>query len=138
MLAAAKIAGNGHTILTPLPKSPVVDAGDDTFLDGANTAPQGTVDGLLLNDIAGSPRIADGDGNGTAQVDIGAIELVTPVTEAAYFVGGTGRFCWHGSGDVYRQTEDGASLFFDGSDVLRWSQTGGLDVIAADEILLLF
>jgi hypothetical protein len=43
--------------------SPCVDAGD-------NDAP-----GLATTDLAGNPRVADGDGDGTAVVDMGAFEL---------------------------------------------------------------
>lgn len=195
MLAAATVADNGQTVLTPLLDSPVIDAGDNALLEGTNTAPQGTVDGKLVNDIAGFQRVADGDGEGDPLVDIGAVEVVGPLSDAVYYVGGswsynsygqwgdagrswgqqshdyygnTGR-CWgrdgcddcrdaggswwHGSRDtdgnagrywgweaqdIYRQTEDGVSLFFDTSDVLPRAQIDGLDVIAPDEILLSF
>ena len=138
MLAAATIAENGQTVLTPLANSPVIDAGDNAFLNGVNTAPQGTVDGLLDADIAAEARILDGDGNGDARVDIGAVELDTTVTEAVYFAGGSGFFSGQSPRDVYQLTEDGARLLFDGSDVLRFGTIDGLDVIAADEILLSF
>ena len=68
---------------------------------------------------------------------MGAVEL--PIAQALYYVGGAGRYAGLNSRDIYRQTEDGVSLFFDGSDVqIRWAQIDGLDVIAADEILLSF
>ncbi|MEM9684721.1 MAG: hypothetical protein AAF942_15730, partial [Pseudomonadota bacterium] len=138
MLAAATIAENGQTILTPLANSPVIDAGDNAFLNGVNTAPQGTVDGLLDADIGGAARILDGDGEGDARVDIGAVELDTTVTEAVYFAGGSGFFSGQSPRDVYQLTEDGVRLLFDGSDVLRFGKIDGLDVVAADEILLSF
>jgi len=46
--------------------SPCVDTGDSN------------VSGLPATDLAGNPRIADGDGNGTATVDMGAYELPPP------------------------------------------------------------
>ncbi len=138
MLAAATVADNGQTVLTPLSDSPVVDAGDNSLLNGTNTAPQGTVEGLLVNDIAGARRISDGDGEGNAHVDMGAVELAPDFPAAVYFVGNAGRYWGPGSRDIYRQTEDGTSLFFDGSDVLPWSQIDGIDVISPNEILLSF
>ncbi len=135
MLAPATIAPNGQTILTPLPDSPAIDAGDNAFLDGVNTAPQGTVDGVLFDDVADAPRIAEGDGEGLARVDMGAVELGS---QAVYFAGGPSFFGRHNPRDIYQQTEDGVSLLFDGSDVLAFGKIDGLDVIAVDEILLSF
>ena len=52
--------------------------------------------------------------------------------------GEAGRYWGWDAQDIYRQTEDGASLFFDTSDVLPGAQIDGLDVISPDEILLSF
>ena len=51
--------------MLPLRSSPVVDAGDATLVPG----------GL---DQRGLARVVDGDGNGSARVDIGAVELPAP------------------------------------------------------------
>jgi Putative metal-binding motif/Thrombospondin type 3 repeat len=51
----------------PRPGSPVIDAGSNT--------------GVSVVDLAGQPRVSDGDGDGTATVDLGAYELVPPDTD---------------------------------------------------------
>ncbi|MCU0314368.1 MAG: hypothetical protein MUC84_09955, partial [Solirubrobacteraceae bacterium] len=48
--------------------SPAIDAGDDALVPAA-----------LTTDVFGAPRIADGDGNGVARVDLGAVERPGPV-----------------------------------------------------------
>ncbi|HXH28795.1 MAG TPA: thrombospondin type 3 repeat-containing protein, partial [Candidatus Polarisedimenticolia bacterium] len=48
----------------PQPGSPVIDVGDNT--------------GVSAVDLAGQPRVQDGNGDGTATVDLGAYELVPP------------------------------------------------------------
>jgi hypothetical protein len=52
------------------PTSPAIDA-------GANTAP-----GLPSTDFAGNPRLFDGNGDGTATVDLGAYEIIIQATLA--------------------------------------------------------
>jgi hypothetical protein len=52
-----------------LPGSPAIDAGDNT-----NAPP---------TDQRGLPRIMDGNGDGTAEIDIGAYELQTPYTQSS-------------------------------------------------------
>lgn len=65
------LAYNGGSTPTrlPLPGSPVIDRGNNTAV--TNNA--------IISDQRGNVRIFDGDGNGTATVDIGALELNAPV-----------------------------------------------------------
>src|SRR5262249_35925195 len=60
--AVADVLGDYHL----RPGSPLIDAGD-------NAAP-----GIPATDLDGSPRIADGDGDGVARVDLGAYEIANP------------------------------------------------------------
>jgi hypothetical protein len=61
-------AANGDVTLQP--ESPCIDAGTPN--------PDGL--GLPLTDLAGLPRIVDGDGNGTVRIDMGCYEWQVPVT----------------------------------------------------------
>jgi len=60
--AVADVLGDYHL----QPTSPLVDAGD-------NSAP-----GIPAADLDGQPRVADGNGDGEARVDIGAYEFINP------------------------------------------------------------
>ncbi len=55
-----------------LPGSPLVDAGDPAF----------TPDASSDRDVSGAPRLADGDGDCTPRVDVGAYELQRPLPHA--------------------------------------------------------
>ncbi len=65
----APLAYNGGPTKTHalLPGSPAIDAGDGGFDPNAFDPP-------LLTDQRGRPRIADGDGDATARLDMGAVE----------------------------------------------------------------
>ena len=52
----------------PLAGSPLIDAGDPNFVGPPNV------------DQRGSPRLADGDGNGMLRLDMGSVEVEPPVT----------------------------------------------------------
>lgn len=55
-----------------LPGSPLVDAGDPAFAPAAGSD----------RDLDGGPRLADGDGDCTPRVDVGAFELQRPLPHA--------------------------------------------------------
>ena len=82
-----------------LPGSPAIDAGTN----GAVTA---------ATDLGGNPRIADGDGNGTATVDMGAYEAPPPIIYVDDTASGS------------RTGADWPNAFTDLQDALGWATAG--------------
>ncbi|MBE7494575.1 MAG: hypothetical protein HS117_06495 [Verrucomicrobiaceae bacterium] len=76
LLAPLGNYGGPTQTMPPLPGSPVLDAG------GTDSSP-------FTTDQRGAPRVADGDGNGSALVDIGAVE-VTPAIVSSLADSGAG------------------------------------------------
>lgn len=60
--------GGPTMTMPPRPGSPAIDAGDNSLAKDADG-------NALISDQRGQPRILDGNGDGTATVDIGAVEF---------------------------------------------------------------
>lgn len=67
------LAENGGPTKThaPLPGSPAIDSGNPDFIPEAYSPP-------LILDQRGLPRVADGNGDGSARIDRGAVEVASP------------------------------------------------------------
>jgi CSLREA domain-containing protein len=78
------LANNGGPTQTMslLPASPAIDAGDDCVADAAHCGDPNVTQLTTDQRGAGFPRNVDGDGDGTAHVDIGAVEVESPPTLA--------------------------------------------------------
>ncbi|MCP4702457.1 MAG: hypothetical protein GY862_37200, partial [Gammaproteobacteria bacterium] len=100
--AADPLFADGMNDLHVLKNSPAVDAGDDAlipadFTDAECMSGDGNAAEAVEVDFDCSPRLADGDGDGTARVDMGAYELsAVPVVRYPLTVTKTGA----GSGSV--------------------------------------
>ena len=94
-----------------LPGSPAIDAGN-------NAAPQ-----IPAADLDGNPRIADGNGDGTARIDMGAYEAVNsnrpPVANA-----GPDQTVPAGAGCLATVALDGRASSDPDGDALTYTWTG--------------
>jgi hypothetical protein len=99
------LADSGGATLThmPLPGSPAIDAGDDSVLDPPTS---------LATDQRGVSRPLDGDVDGTARVDIGAVEAAGPPSVALPDGGGV-YVALRDSGDLVIRRQGGEEIYRD-------------------------
>jgi len=130
------LTNNGGKTLThaPLAGSPAIDAGDpEAVLPGGVTTETSVL--VTAYDQRGEPftRITDGDVDGTARIDIGAIEQPRPAPSGDFDgdgdTDGADFLAWQrGLGKVNAQPADGDANFdgnVDGDDLQVWGEDFG-------------
>ena len=97
--------------------SPAVDAGDNVAVPSALDA-----------DLLGDPRIQDGNGDGTATVDMGALEARLPVSDDVIYVSQAATGANDGTSwvDAFTDLQAGLALAAPGDSTQVWVAAGSL------------